>query len=62
MMLTISPLMTLGDAGNPAGFHAPDRICHEAFTEIFPRTAGISGKCEWTGGRSLQWSQYHQGL
>ena len=43
-------------------FHAADRICHEAFSEIFPRTAGVSGKCEWTGGRSLQWSQYYQGF
>ena len=56
MMLSISPLMTLGDAGNPAGLYDPDFICDEAFTEIFPRTAGISGKCEWAGGRNLQWT------
>ena len=58
MMLTISPLMT----DYSPDFHAADRICHEAFSEIFPRTAGVSGKCEWTGGRSLQWSQYYQGF
>ena len=50
------PVDDIGDAGNPAGLYDPDFICDEAFTEIFPRTAGISGKCEWAGGRNLQWT------
>ena len=58
MMLTISPLMTLVTL-----IILPISMLLIGFvSEIFPRTAGVSGKCEWTGGRSLQWSQYYQGF
>ena len=52
----------IGSAPDPSGIRDPDLVCHEAFPEIFPGTAGISGKCKRTGGRDLQRTQYHQGI
>ena len=43
-----------GGDTDPAGLGASAVFCHETFTEIFPRTAGISGKCKRPGRRDLQ--------
>ena len=38
---------------DPAGIHADHRSGDEAFPEIFPAAAGISRKCQWSGGGDL---------
>ena len=53
MMLSISPLMTIGSTPDPSGFNGTDLSDRETFTEIFHESAGISGSCKRTGGRNL---------
>ena len=43
MMLSINCVDDSGSTSDPAGFHVHHPDCHEAFPEIFPGSAELSG-------------------